>query len=561
MWRCGLCFCLLACVADKPRQRGGTTEDSTVSQTSTAAGTTETTPTTGTTSTTPTTGTPTTTSTGVLPPLPAPAPAACTGSGATVFADVTACAGISAAIHIIPGDAIGDQQWTTGQVWLDVDGDDWLDLLTTSLNGWNRLFLGASDGTFTERSVDEMWEHPAISAVQADFDQDGDPDLFLVGTDTDALFVNDNGVFVESAGPSDPRNTLTASVSDADGDGQLELWLTNYSCQTCSNNYDCDGTTDGWWVQGPTGWTEDTASAFDAGMTCGLGFVGTWADFDNDGDTDLYVVNDKGSPQPDYPGNWTFRNTFWRNDGPGCGSACFTEIARSNGTEGFMNGMGADSGDFDNDGDLDMAVTDEGTAKVFENDGAGNFTEVGPAIGVDAMTGADGWGILWLDYDNDGDLDLYWAATGQDWFYRNDGGTFVDDTAAVVGLDSMATRSAALHDYDRDGRVDIVTGAMGGAYRLLRNEHPNTNHWLGLRLVGSGAGGTDALGARVLVTDTSGRVQLREVKSGSSLGAGSDLGVHFGLGSEQLTEVRVRWPDGVEVLVDVQIDAWTVVTR
>ncbi len=493
-----------------------------------------------------------------LPALPLPDPPACLGTGTALFKDVSSCAGLSLALDILPTPTSALDRFSTGQAWLDVDGDTWLDLVTTSHQGWNRLFRGSSSGVFTEVVDAGLWDLPATSAVAGDYDGDGDLDLFLGGRDTDWLLENDGGVFVTPAGdlPTDPRYTAGASFADVDLDGQLELFASNYSCLDCPVGA-FEQNADSFYRQGPTGWEDVLDLSFDPMLSCGLGFIGVWADFDSDGDSDLFVSNDRGRDQPDSNDGLTLRTTYWRNDGPGCDAACFAEIGRENGAALFIDAMGVDAGDYDGDGDLDVVVTDTFDVVLLENDGTGRFFRVPWEPDMDS----DGWGVLFLDHDNDGDLDLFVAQTTVNRFFRNDGGVYVDDSEAVVGLATGMTRGAALADYDRDGRLDVVVGDSGGAYRLLRNSVENDNNWVGLRLVGSGPGGTSALGARVTVRDTDGVERMRELKSGSSIGAGSDLGAHIGLGSAELDQVVITWPDGVEEEVEVLLNRWTVVAR
>lgn len=497
--------------------------------------------------------------------LPPPGTPACVGTiGGTWFQDVRDCAGLSGAINVQQATLDWLKEAVTPQVFADFDGDTWLDVLVGGPGGLAKLYLGSPTGVFVERADPDLVALQALGAVATDFDNDGDMDVMIAGPGTDAYLENTGTELVVGTGPSDLHMTLSVSVADVDGDGDHEVYTANYSCPDCAWTTFCEYTNDGLWVDDPvTGWTEIANTSFTPmNAHCGFAFIGLFSDFDGDQDPDLYLVNDRGSDQPDAPDGPTLRNAYFRNDGPGCGAACFTEVAIANGSVAFVDGMGADSGDYDNDGDLDILVSNAGPPMVFQNDGTGNFTNVSASIGLLTPVGLSGWGVLWLDFDNDGDLDIHLATTYQDRFYENDNGFYWERTDVALPTETIESRGTAYADYDRDGRLDLMVGDPGGLFHLYRNTVDNGNNWLGLRLVGStGPGSRDALGAVVTVEDSSGRVQMREVLAGRAQGGGSDLGVHFGLGGESLVQATVRWPDGVEEIVPVVENAWSVVTR
>jgi hypothetical protein len=215
-------------------------------------------------------------------------------------------------------------------------------------------------------------------------------------------------------------------------------------------------------------------------------------------------------------------------------------------------GMGLATGDYDADGDLDFYFSNAGPMTLLRNEGDGSFANLSAVAGVEKAAVA--WGSLFFDYNNDGWLDLYLSVmeglegdTAANLLYENQGdGTFNNLGAGYGAADPGRTTGVAYADYDQDGRVDLLIGNYDDGYKLYRNESElaETNNWLAVKLLGDGPVNRDAAGARVTVTDSSGRSQMQEIKIGSSLGAGNSLTLHFGLGDAQIDEVIVDWPDG-----------------
>jgi hypothetical protein len=241
--------------------------------------------------------------------------------------------------------------------------------------------------------------------------------------------------------------------------------------------------------------------------------------------------------------------------------------------------MGIDAGDFDNDGDEDLIVTvlpSEGH-NVFVNDGSGLFENRSAASGVHGYSmGYTGWGTAWLDFDNDGWLDVlvvHGSLHGQsgrsndpfpfkerNLLFRNTGdGKFanVTDEAGAAFKVFAAGRGAAFGDIDNDGDTDVVVTNLNGPARLLVNNLGNRSHWMGLRLVGSG--GRDMLGARVEVKQPEGPTLRRRARSDGSYASANDPRVLLGFGkATSASTVRVRWPSGViEEWSNVTIDRYT----
>jgi hypothetical protein len=476
-------------------------------------------------------------------------------AGTTAFSDVSDAAGI----------AVAQGGHMPGQAWGDVDGDGWLDLYVTGGTGPNVLYRNDGDGTFSISPFSDQVAMPSSisgGAVFADYDNDGRPDLYVLvesesaGSGPNRLFHNDGASgftdVTDVAGVGDMGVGTTGSWGDFDEDGDLDLYVANWGCNGCENT-----SRDGLYRNEGDGTFADISDALGP-EAYGFGFVASWLDYDNDGDLDIYLVNDKNFAGS---GVYPFRNVLWRNDGPGCGDWCFTDVSVAAGADVAVDGMGLAIADYDDDGDLDMYFSNAGPQVFLRNltsQGTPGFVDASAALGVGFF--ATGWGTLFLDYDNDGWRDLYLAtsdplASRANRLFQNDGlapDPAFTDVTATSGADHAAyTMGVASADYDGDGWMDLVIGNLGGdaseGYVLYRNmmHTTSTNEWLSVRLHGGGPVNRDGVGARVFVTTDDGRTQMSEVKCGSSLGSGNDLAQHFGLGTAAIEEVEVVWPDGL----------------
>jgi hypothetical protein len=435
----------------------------------------------------------------------------------------------------------------TGQAWGDVDNDGLLDLYTTDAAGSNRLYHNNGNNTFSVHPFASAVALPlaeSAGAVFADYNNDGWVDLYVLNDGPNALFRNDSGTgftdVASTVGVADPGMGTSAAWGDVNSDGLLDLYVANFMCQSCAT-----GSDDALYLNNGIGGFADIRSALP-----GLGsrpvehtFVASFLDYDNDGDLDIYAVYDH-----------QIGNDLWRNDGPGCGSWCFTRVSASAGADTQVDGMGLAIGDYDRDGDLDMYFTHTGPVGVLlqnqTSQGSPTFVDATIASGLN-HTGV-GWGAAFIDYDNDASADLYVATSIQlnatNLLYHGNGNTFSDVSAGCGADDPGNTHGMAYADYDNDGWLDLIIGNQGDGYYLYENlsNVGSGNAYLDLELVGDAAAGVnrDAIGARAYVYTSDGRVQMQEVKSGSSLGAGNQMRLHFGLGSASLDLVCVIWPDG-----------------
>jgi hypothetical protein len=392
---------------------------------------------------------------------------------------------------------------------------------------------------------------------------------------------NGDGTFsnvTRASGLGDEGRTMSTAWGDYDRDGYLDVFVANYpdsaitfdSYSTPSMNsravrriapptnrlYHNDG----------DGTFTDVTRLLGYASTRGFGFSAVWFDYNRDGRPDLYAVYDFGSiHQP---------NTLWRNDGPGgSGGWRFTEVQDQTGVATQRNPMGAASGDYNNDGWPDLAVTNIGPNLLYRNDHGRLFHDVAQRAGVthsnavvnNMMNPSMTWGDSFADFNNDGWLDLYLVAGAMDYqnvpqpngmFLNNHTGGFVDISAASGTNDPGQGRSVAVGDYDGDGSLDMFLANYGQAPRLYRNLTRGSGyHWLRLQLEGTRSN-RDAVGAQVTVFAPGLPPQAREVQIGQGIGSCNEKTLHFGLGTEsRIDRIEIQWPSGTrQILRSVHTD-------
>ena len=423
---------------------------------------------------------------------------------------------------------VGDTGYGLGAVAADYDSDGYRDLYVTNL-GKNVLYRNNGDGTFTDVTEDAQVDCPLLSASAAfaDIDRDGDLDLYVCNYVEYAL---------ETDIPCYYKNTLRIYCGPNEYHGIADVLYRNNGDGTFTDITKAAG------VYEPT--------------TRGLGVVFT--DVDNDGWVDIYVANDM-SP-----------NTLFINQRDGT----FREEGVSRGVayngDGIANGsMGIDAGDYDNDGDIDLWVSNFALEAncLMQNDGDGYFEDMTFDTNLaDPSFYALGFGTRFIDFDNDGWLDLI-VGNGHIWdnvkridakqsyaqpvqLFRNHGSTLQNqvgftEITAEAGLDKTpyVVRGMLFGDIDTDGDVDIVLCQSNRPAVILSNEIGGENAWLTVKLVGAD-GNTDAIGAQVQL-ETDGMTLLREVICGASYLSGNDLRLSFGLGNaSRIENIRIRWHNG-----------------
>ena len=487
----------------------------------------------------------------------------------------------------------------SGVALLDYDNDGWLDIYL--LNGSTfpalkgkeappraMLLHNNHDGTFTDVTekagvANERW---GFGVAVGDYDNDGWPDIYVSNFGKNRLYHNNHdGTFTdvaEKAGVTLGGWSTGATWGDYDHDGFLDLFVPGYA------KFDPDhppisgkgGLPPGFCsfrgievMCGPRGLPGEGDHLFhnngdgtftDVSIKAGVsdpkgyyGFASVFVDVDDDGWLDLAVANDS---VPKY----LYHN---KHDGT------FEDVSYISGfalnDEGREQAsMGIAVGDYNRDGKVDFYITNfsDDYNTLYRNDGDGNFSDVTARAGIMAVTLPFlGWGTGFLDYDNDGLLDIF-AANGhvypgvdkQDWgttwaqrplLFRNiDGAKFQEVPPATgSGLATVMTaRGAAFGDLFNDGHIDVVINNIDSTPALLRNVVKNSNHWVTLRLVGGPKSPRDAIGAKAFVT-AGGVRQRGDVFSGGSYASSSDQRLHFGLGvATKVDKVEIHWPSGAK---------------
>ena len=500
------------------------------------------------------------------------------------FVDVTAAAGISFRHQ---NGATGEKHYQeiqgSGVVFFDHDGDGWLDLYFVNSAGPGALYRNRGDGRFEETTATAgvAASGYGMGCVAADYDQDGDLDLYITCYGPNILYRNNgDGTFTDvtvHAGVGDPGFGAGAAFGDYDLDGDPDLYVANYVKYPPEVNEPCiqakgmqvycgpdayDPQADVFFQNERDGTFVEVSDAVGLRPRAARELGAIFSDYDRDGDPDLYVAGDR-TP-----------NLLYRNDG-----GRFTEVGMLAGVAfddagEALSGMGLAAADYDHNGFFDFFVTNYQweTNNLYRNLGNGFFadTTFGSGLGMPSLRFLS-WGTVFFDYDNDGDGDLF-VANGhlddnvelfdtsvtyaqRNQLFRNDGnGRFADVTdSAGPGLALVqVSRGVAVGDYDEDGDLDLVVTNNNQPATLLRNDGGNRHRWLSVKLIGS-SGNRDAIGAVVEVV-TDGHSQIDEVRSGSSFLSQNDLSLHFGLGTVEKAElVEIRWPGGgVEQLTDVE---------
>jgi hypothetical protein len=446
---------------------------------------------------------------------------------------------------ITSGALVDIKQRSYSSTWADVNNDGFDDMLILELEVdlQSVLYMNNGDGTFTANPNSGISQHlgPSIAATWADFNNDGFLDVYICNTGNEGdeqsknfLFKNNgNGTFTRvTSGEivNDYGWSLGASWADYDRDGFVDLYVANFN----GINYLYKNNGDETFTKIITGeLVNESAASYGA----------YWADADNDGWPDLFVANAFGASLP------PDQNCLFMNNGDGT----FTKVLEGHIVNNNGISHGASWGDFNNDGYLDLFVSNHDWSDnkfnfLYQNNGDGTFSQV---VGINVATDMNtSFGSAWLDADNDGHLDLIVAnnktSNRRNFFYINNGnGTFNSILTDPVNTDVLRSFGMSVSDYNNDGFTDVFvstysTSQENGFYKNLGN----SNKWLAVSLQGT-VSNRAAIGARVNIW-AGGIMQTREVNSASGQYSSSSFVQNFGTGTNTIIDsLYVRWPSGI----------------
>ena len=487
----------------------------------------------------------------------------------------------------------------SGVALFDFDNDTDLDLYfvngsdlpgaTSSILPTNRLYRNDGD-TFTDvtdtASVGDTGY--GLGCCVGDYNNDGFPDLYVTNYGANVLYRNNgDGTFTdvaETAGVAGDQFSSGCAFVDVDADGYLDLYVVNYVQFDPDTNPECSrqgiptyctpeallGAADVFYRNNGDGTFTDVSEKVGVGKTKGKGLGVVCGDVDNDGDVDIFVANDT-TP------NFLYLNE--RNGVKMTEDALFAGVALSEEGRAY-SGMGANLGDFDNDGYLDIVITNfqDQTNSLYHNAQSGFFTEMSFAKGIgERSLPYLAWGVDFVDFNNDGWLDLFIAnghlddniaeidpigtyAQSNQLFMSNRGINFSENPDAAVAQQKVS-RGTAFGDIDNDGDIDIVVSNLKDTPTVLQNDSSNAARWLKVKLIGTHCN-RDAIGARVTVASDD-MTQMREVKSGSGYLSQNDLRLHFGLDDAMSVDtLTVRWLCGkIQTLQNVETNQMLMISE
>lgn len=487
----------------------------------------------------------------------------------------------------------------SGVALFDFDNDGDLDLyfvnggdlpgMTSSIPPTNRFYRN-DGGTFVDitdaASVGDT--HYGLGCCVGDYNNDGFTDLYVTNYGPNVLYRNNgDGTFTDvadAAGVDGDQFSSGCAFVDVDADGYLDLYVVNYVQFDPDTNPECTrqgirtyctpeafpGAADVFYRNNGDGTFTDVSEKIGVGTASGKGLGVVCGDVDNDGDVDIFVANDT-TP------NFLYLNR--RNGVEMTEDALFAGVALSEEGRAY-SGMGANLGDFDNDGYLDIVITNfqDQTNSLYHNAQSGFFTEMSFAKGIgERSLPYLAWGVDFIDVNNDGWLDLFIAnghlddniaeidpigtyAQPNQLFLNHRGIRFSENPDAAIAQQRVS-RGTAFGDIDNDGDIDIVISNLKHAPTVLRNDGGNTSQWLTVKLIGTHCN-RDAIGVRVTVVSR-GLTQMREVKSGSGYLSQNDLRLHFGLAdATRIDTLTVQWLCGnVQTLQNVETNQVLIISE
>jgi hypothetical protein len=459
--------------------------------------------------------------------------------------------------RITEGEIVNDGGSSQGVSWIDYDNDGYLDMFVSNLI-WpsgqdNWLYHNAGDGTFEKMTGSFPGNDSGLSRTSTwgDFDNDGDPDCFVSNwpDERNFLYINEgDGSFSKvTSGEivNEVRGSPAAGWGDYDNDGDLDLFVANYGPNSLFRNDGQD-------------FTKITSG--DIATDVSDSYSAAWADYDNDGDLDLFVTSNYVN----------LNNYLYTNNGDGTFDKVTGQNIVSDGGESFGGSWGDYDNDGDLDLFVpNISYSTNGNNFLYNNNGDGIFTRI--TEGDIVTDGGYSFGSAWGDYDNDGDLDLFVAnypyhGQSGDFLYENNAdGTFTKVTGESVVIDEGASYGAAWGDYDRDGDLDLFVAkfANGNENNALYRNNGNSNHWMNIKCIGTFSNAS-AIGAKVRTKATiNGHTtwQLREISAQTGYCSQNSLNAHFGLSDATVIDsIKIEWPSGmIDILTNVDVNQFLTV--
>jgi len=441
-------------------------------------------------------------------------------------------------VKITSGPVVNDSGWSYGACWGDFNYDGYLDLFVVNnmaSNKNNLLYFNNGNGTFTKITSGIVVTDggSTYGCSCADVDNDGDLDIFTANYgENNCLYLNNGiGTFTKvtsGAIVNDGGNSTGCAWGDYDNDGKVDLFV----CNRNQNNFLYHN-------EGNGVFTKITSGAIvnDGGNSGGC----AWGDYNNDGLIDLFVAN--AGPAQDF---------LYKNNGNGT----FTKITNSAIVYDTLHSSGGSWGDYDNDNDLDLYVTGgvigQSYNRLFKNNGNETFTKItgDPIVSDFFWSGGSSWG----DIDNDGDIDLYAGGyDGSNKLYLNNGNsTFTRIDTGIIVTDGNYKMGVLWGDFDNDGDIDLFTARnnfYGGNNNLYLNLG-SSNKWVNIRCIGI-ISNKSAIGAKVYARAVMNSISVRQMQiissqSGGSISGQNSLNVEFGLGNSAIIDsIRIEWPSGI----------------
>ncbi len=443
--------------------------------------------------------------------------------------------------RVYSGDVVADSIDTWNGAWFDYDNDNDQDLYISVYNKnlGNILYRNDGSGRLTKISsgnnVVTNYYLSTVASAPGDYDNDGNIDLIAannLGKKSNLFKNNGSSNFTKISGQdltNDEGYAHGANWVDYDNDGKLDLFISEYLPTSFSRLYHNEG-------KGVFSKVLNNEISKHQNYSIGA----TWADYNNDGWMDLFIPNGGG---PANTGN--NNNTLFTNNKDGS----FTKETKSPLVSDGGNSTASCWGDYDNDGDLDLFVSNASLEQNFlYRNNNGTFTRI--LTGDIATDKGNSHGCNWVDYDNDGWLDLFVAndLNAPKFLYHNEGnGTFTKITREPVCAASGQTFGTAWADYDKDGDMDLFMATHGKNKNMFFTNNGNGNKWINIKLIGVSSN-KSAIGARVYIKATIKGVavtQMREITSCSGFGSQDEMAAVFGLGDAAVIDsIIIKWPSG-----------------